>query len=335
MAVREVALAGGTVISCRLSGDPGAPPMVLLHALGEDAGSWDEVAAWFATGFRIVALDLRGHGTSTWPGAYSFPLLRDDVLGVLDALDLSDLVLVGHSMGGIVAYLVAQAQPGRISRLVVEDAAPPFPRDRPVPARPAGELGFDWTVVAAIVEEINDPSRRWWTHLGEITAPTLLVGGGPTSHIPQQLLAVGCLQHCARRRSGLGAGAAVRQAACGPAAAGWYAVPAPRCSCHRDRTRRKKRDVDVRCCRRGGARAVSAPERDRPNVGARSSAGLRRADGLDRRARDLVAAISSAKTDAAACVRRIRPRLSAACALHGAAESPIRTRAAGGGLIGR
>jgi hypothetical protein len=95
--LRQVDLAGGTVISCRLSGETSAPPVVLLHALGEDAGSWDKVAARFATQFRVVALDLRGHGTSSWPGHYSFLLMRDDVLGVLDALDLSDVVLVGHS----------------------------------------------------------------------------------------------------------------------------------------------------------------------------------------------------------------------------------------------
>jgi 3-oxoadipate enol-lactonase len=189
MELREVPLAAdGIVISCQVSGDPGSPTMVLLHALGEQAASWDEVATRFATRFRVVALDLRGHGASTWPGAYSFTLMRDDVLGVLDALDLHDLVLVGHSMGGTVAYLVAQAQPGRIARLVVEDAPPPFPRERPVPARPVGELPFDWDVVPAIVEEVNDPSMRYWKHLPEITAPTLLVGGGPTSHIPQDLL---------------------------------------------------------------------------------------------------------------------------------------------------
>jgi 3-oxoadipate enol-lactonase len=162
--------------------------MVLLHALGEQAASWDEVAARFATRFYVVALDLRGHGSSTWTGLYSFPLMRDDVLGVLDALKLKDIILGGHSMGGAVAYLVAQAQPSRIARLVVEDAPPPYPRDRSVPARPAGELPFDWAVVPAIVEEVNDPSRRWWKHLPEITALTLLVAGGPTSHIPQELL---------------------------------------------------------------------------------------------------------------------------------------------------
>ena len=185
---QEVALADSVVINCGLSGDPSAPAMVLLHALGEQAVSWDDAAARFATRFRVVTLDLRGHGASSWPGTYSFTLMRDDVLGVLDALGLQDIVLVGHSMGGIVAYLVAQAQPGRIARLVVEDAPPPFPRERAVPPRPAGELLFDWAVVPSIVQEVNDPALRWWKHLPEITAPTLLIGGGPTSHIPQELL---------------------------------------------------------------------------------------------------------------------------------------------------
>lgn len=176
------------MIRCQLSGEPGAPAMVMLHALGEHAASWDTVAPRFATRFRVVALDLRGHGASDWPGTYSFELMRDDVIGVLDDLDLHELVLVGHSMGGTVAYLVAQAQPSRITRLVVEDAPPPFARTRPVPPRPAGELSFDWAVVPVIIEEVNDPSLRWWTHLPDITAPTLLIGGGSTSHIPQEKL---------------------------------------------------------------------------------------------------------------------------------------------------
>ncbi len=162
--------------------------MVLLHALGEQATNWNSVTPRLAPLFRVVNLDLRGHGGSDWPGTYSFELMRDDVIAVLDALGLHDVVLVGHSMGGTVAYLVAQAQPERIKRLIIEDAPPPFPRTRPVPERPEGALPFDWAVVPAIIEQVNDPTRRWWTHLPDITAPTLLVGGGPTSHIPQDLL---------------------------------------------------------------------------------------------------------------------------------------------------
>lgn len=162
--------------------------MVLLHGLGEQAETWSEIAPRLSPFFRLVAIDLRGHGASDWPGTYSFELMRDDVLGVLDNLDLHDVVLVGHSMGGTVAYLIAQAQPGRVARLIVEDAPPPFPRERAIPDRPDRALPFDWAVVPAIVEQVNDPTMKWWARLADITAPTLLIGGGPASHIPQELL---------------------------------------------------------------------------------------------------------------------------------------------------
>ncbi|MGI8680436.1 MAG: alpha/beta fold hydrolase [Jatrophihabitans sp.] len=162
--------------------------MVLLHALGEQGASWGDVAAKFASSFRVITLDLRGHGTSDWPGTYSFELMRDDVIGVLDELDLHDIILIGHSMGGTVAYLLAQAQPSRIARLIVEDVPPPFPRTRAVPKRPPGALPFDWAVVPAIVEQVNDPTLRYWKHLPDISAPTLLIAGGPTSQIPQDKL---------------------------------------------------------------------------------------------------------------------------------------------------
>ncbi|MGB9035684.1 hypothetical protein BLJ79_20855 [Arthrobacter sp. UCD-GKA] len=188
MDIRLVELGSGIRIACHLSGPLGGPAMVLLHALGEQAASWSGVAPRFASRYRVVNLELRGHGSSDRPGVYSFELMRDDVIEVLEVLGLHDVVLVGHSMGGAVAYLVAQAQPGRIARLVVEDVPPPFPRVRQVPERPKGALGFDWAVVPAIVDQVNDPTRRWWKRLTDISSPTLLIGGGPASHIPQELL---------------------------------------------------------------------------------------------------------------------------------------------------
>lgn len=117
--VRELRMADGIVIGCQLSGDPGAPAMVLLHALGEQAATWDEVVARFATQFRVVALDLRGHGASTWPGTYSFTLMRGDVLGVLDALDLPDLLIERELVdepedGRHVVRLGRSDRPGRL-----------------------------------------------------------------------------------------------------------------------------------------------------------------------------------------------------------------------------
>ncbi|MBA2528931.1 MAG: alpha/beta fold hydrolase [Euzebyales bacterium] len=173
---------------CQLSGAPEAPPMALLHALGERGATWDAVRGEFDDFFRVVTIDLRGHGDSDRPGTYSFELMRDDVLGVLDQLGMRRITLVGHSMGGTVAYMIAEEHPSRIERLVLEDTPPPFPRERSIPERPDGPLPFDWAVVPAIVGQVNDPDPRWWDRLSEITAPTLLIAGGPSSHIPQDKL---------------------------------------------------------------------------------------------------------------------------------------------------
>lgn len=64
-------------------------------------------------------------------------LMANDVLRMLDHLGLATVALLGHSMDGAVAYLLAEQQPDRVDGLVVEDAPPPFPWGRPVPERPA------------------------------------------------------------------------------------------------------------------------------------------------------------------------------------------------------
>jgi pimeloyl-ACP methyl ester carboxylesterase len=184
---REI-VTGGIRLAYRVAGDPGAPPLVLLHALGENSTDWAGVTGPLAASFRVFALDLRGHGASDWPGTYSFRLMRDDVIGALDGLGLDRITLVGHSMGGVVAYLIAEEQPDRVDRLVVEDVPPPFPRDRPPGERPAGPLDFDWAVVPAIIGQVNRGDDAAWARLGDIAAPTLLIGGGEASHIPQDKL---------------------------------------------------------------------------------------------------------------------------------------------------
>jgi len=139
----DVRLPDGLRLACYRGGEPDAPPLVLLHALGEDSTSWEEVADRLAPHFSLLAVDLRGHGASDWPGSYSHELIRDDILGVLDAVGLHDVVLIGHSLGGAVAYLIAMQQPERVTRLVVEDVVPPFPHERPVRDRPDTPLPFD------------------------------------------------------------------------------------------------------------------------------------------------------------------------------------------------
>ncbi|WP_338675158.1 alpha/beta fold hydrolase [Streptomyces sp. SCSIO 30461] len=175
----------GTRLAYRLSGPPDAPPLVLVHALGKNFTDWEQVVPALARSRRVYALDLRGHGRSDWPGDYSLELMRADVLQFLDALGLGHVDLIGHSMGGIVAYLLAQDHPQRVSRLVLEDVSVPRPREPSTPTRPDGDLIFDWEMVLAVRRQIDQPDSRWLERLSKITAETLVVAGGPRSHVPQ------------------------------------------------------------------------------------------------------------------------------------------------------
>lgn len=161
--------------------------MVLLHGLGENGSDWARVSERLSDSFQLIALDLRGHGKSDWPGEYSYGSMRGDVIGLIDHLRLGPVVIVGHSLGGVVAYLVAIGRPDLVTNLVIEDVTPPYLRDSVVPDPPADvdALDFDWGVVPAIVAETNAGAPQMWSDLPRITALTLLIGGGPASHIPQ------------------------------------------------------------------------------------------------------------------------------------------------------
>lgn len=181
----------GLKLAYRVTGDPVAPPMLLLHALGEDERDWQVVLPRLAETHRVYALDLRGHGASDFPGRYSFELMRDDVIGFLDAVGIDRCVLIGHSMGGTVSFLIAEAVPDRLTHLILEDTPPPKPgaSNRPRRVRPDLPLPFDFAVVNAVIDQLNDPDPAWWDHTDATDVPTLLIGGGPDSHIPQELLA--------------------------------------------------------------------------------------------------------------------------------------------------
>jgi 3-oxoadipate enol-lactonase len=186
---RAIGTAAGIRLAYRVRGSAGAPPLVLLHGLGDGAGDWDGVAPAFARHWRVYAPDLRGHGRSDRPGEYSVELMAADVLGFLDALGLDRVDLIGHSMGGLVGYLLAGDHPRRVGRLILEDVAALRPRERGAPERPEGDLPFDWKMVLAIRRQIDNPDPAWLGRLGRITAQTLVIGGGARSHVPQDWVA--------------------------------------------------------------------------------------------------------------------------------------------------
>jgi esterase len=162
---------------------PGAPPVVLLHGTGATLRSWDAVAAALSTTRAVLAVDLRGHGESSWPGTYSVDLMAQDVGALLDRLGLGPVDLVGHSLGGLVALRVSALSPDRVRRLVLEDVGMPHPRRPAPPARPDGVLDFDWRVVEQVRPEIDDPDPRWPDLVGSVATPTLVVAGGPSSFV--------------------------------------------------------------------------------------------------------------------------------------------------------
>ncbi|MGW4567208.1 alpha/beta fold hydrolase [Streptomyces sp. NPDC004561] len=186
--------ANGITLACRSWGPRDAPPILLLHARGADGADWSRIAERLAAPpvpRRVHAPDLRGHGRSDRPGEYGLEEMSDDVHALMGALGIGGTDVVGHSLGGIVAYLLAQRHPGVVRRLVLEDVCAPVPLDPPRPPaeRPAAEPPFDWAMVRATDEQRNTPDPRWWEHMCRITMPALVIAGGPTSHIPQDQVA--------------------------------------------------------------------------------------------------------------------------------------------------
>jgi pimeloyl-ACP methyl ester carboxylesterase len=169
--------------------EPTRPPAVLLPGTGATAEDWDLVASSLSSSRTVYAVNLRGHGSSDWPGDYSIQLLADDVAGLLGELDDRPVDLVGHSLGGLVACKVAVACPELTLRLVLEDVGVPHPRPAAPPARPQGMLAFDWGVVEQVRPEIDYPDPQWGSIMSGISAPTLVIGGGPRSLVPQENLA--------------------------------------------------------------------------------------------------------------------------------------------------
>lgn len=105
-------------------GGGGAATLVLLHGLQDCAANWDGAAERLADRYRIVALDLRGHGESgpSPDGAYTLADYSDDVRRLLEGLDLKRVVLVGHSHGGLTATAYAASNPEAVTALIALDS---------------------------------------------------------------------------------------------------------------------------------------------------------------------------------------------------------------------
>lgn len=108
----------------RWSGRPGGVPIVFSNSLGTDLSIWDGVADALGARYRLVTHDSRGHGlTSVPPAPYRLEELSADLLELVDALGLDRFVLVGVSVGGLIAQRFALDHPERLAALVLCDTA--------------------------------------------------------------------------------------------------------------------------------------------------------------------------------------------------------------------
>jgi pimeloyl-ACP methyl ester carboxylesterase len=146
----------------------GSPPLVLVHGTSAHTGWWHGTVPALAGRHDVVAVDLSGHGDSGRREAYSMAGWSAEVLAVAAALGLPRPVLVGHSIGGLVAAGAAARAPGAVSGLVLVDSIveePVRPPERPPgPTRPRGTRVFadvEEAVAAyrlAPPQEVGDPA---------------------------------------------------------------------------------------------------------------------------------------------------------------------------------
>lgn len=105
-------------------GGAGNPPLILLHGLLGSSRNWQTAGKDLATHWQVFALDARNHGRSPHDPAMNYDVLARDMADWMEAQSLSRATLVGHSMGGKTAMLLACRRPELVERLVVVDIAP-------------------------------------------------------------------------------------------------------------------------------------------------------------------------------------------------------------------
>ena len=157
--------AGG--LSLRLHEWPGSGPhpTLLLHSIAAHGHWWDWAAPHLAARGPVAAVDFRGHGESAWAadGAYRFVDWAADALAALDALGWRAPLVIGHSLGGYVAALLAARYPMRVGALVIADMFTGWTDDMAARGRRQAErpaATFPSAVAAAAAFRLAPPDTR-------------------------------------------------------------------------------------------------------------------------------------------------------------------------------
>ena len=138
-------------------------PVVLIHGYTGNSRNWALTVPALRESFRMISMDLRGHGLSakpTRPEDYSFGVMAADALALLDQRGVSECCLIGHSMGGMVAQKVVITHPERVRALVLVDtSASPQDSSRTRMREPLIKIAQERGMEAAFEEQLRlDPA---------------------------------------------------------------------------------------------------------------------------------------------------------------------------------
>lgn len=100
------------------------PPLVILHGLFGSARNWASIASSLSDSYRVIAVDLPNHGASPWMDEVTFEKMADAVRAFMTAQGLNRAAVLGHSMGGKTAMVLALRHPEAVGGLIVADIAP-------------------------------------------------------------------------------------------------------------------------------------------------------------------------------------------------------------------
>ena len=159
---RTVALPDGEKLAYIPLGDTGGTPVVLIHGYTDNARDWVPLVPYLSPRFRLILIDLRGHGHSSKPECcYTRLDFAYDVKLLLDHLRIPKADIVGHSLGSVIAQTFAEFWPERTRRVVLISSSAGLPPGAPPPKALSGAF--------AQIRDLQDPidpnspfMMEWW-----------------------------------------------------------------------------------------------------------------------------------------------------------------------------
>ena len=147
-------------------GNKQGQPIVLLHGFLGHAHVWDRTAPAFQDRYRVLALDQRGHGESGWSqeAAYTIDDHFLDIDTFLTTLELSNAILIGHSMGGRNALFYTACKPSQVARLILVDARPD---DTPKASQALKDLLLAFPLKASGLDEVEQALQGLYPYLSK------------------------------------------------------------------------------------------------------------------------------------------------------------------------